>query len=227
MSHSPQRRKALIAWQQTLPQRSFAPRDASSQPPSQPPAPPLRNTEIHQAPQATISEVRRQLEPLHEMVFASFPPVTYYGTVVAGGDEGPWPGDETDDEDLFRMLKQRRWTDIPADFINRHLGAFVLLTAQAFATFIPAWLVFSIDNNFKGAEFVAYTFAPTDLDGPTHIRPLSVEMFRVLTPLQRRTLHLFLQAAAAHFSATPLGNHALAASDTVDSLISVFEANRI
>ena len=226
MSHSPQRRKALIAWQQTLPQRSFAPRDASSYAPT----PALRGSDTQpqqEEPHETSFEIRRQLEPLHEMVFASFPPVTYYGTVVAGGDDGPWPGDETDDEDLFRMLKQRRWTDIPADFINRHLGAFVLLTAQAFATFIPAWLIFSLEHNFKGAEFVVFTFGPQDLDAPTHIRPLSVEMFRVLTPLQRRTLHLFLQATAAHLATSPLGNHALVASDTVDSLISVFEANRI
>ena len=168
--------------------------------------------------------LRQQIEPLRQMILRSFPPSLYYGTVVAGGDEGPWNTATHDDEDLFRMLNHNRWTDIPAAFIDRHLGDFVLLTEPAFVAFIPAWLIFSLENNLKGAEFVVYTFAPPL--GTTQIRPLSIEMFRALTPQQRRTLHAFLQVTAAHDRSHAVREQALAAADAIDKLISVFESGR-
>ncbi len=172
--------------------------------------------------------LKSQIEPLRQMILRSFPPSFYFGTVVAGGDDGPWipstQGDPADDEDLFRMLKHSRWTDVPADFIDNHLGAFVLLTAPAFAAFIPAWLIFSLENNLKGAEFIVYTFAPPP--GTTQIRPLSIEMFRALNPQQSRTLHTFLQITAAHDRSHIVREQALAAADAIDKLISVFESTR-
>ena len=172
--------------------------------------------------------LKSQIEPLRQMILRSFPPSFYFGIVVAGGDGGPWipstQGDPADDEDLFRMLKHSRWTDVPADFIEQHLGAFVLLTESAFAAFIPAWLIFSLENNLKGAEFVAHTFAPPA--GTTQIRPLSIEMFRALNPQQSRTLHAFLQITAAHDRSHLIREQALAAADAIDKLISVFESSR-
>jgi hypothetical protein len=175
--------------------------------------------------------LQNQIEPLRQQILRSFPPSIYAGTVIAGGDEGPWipapAGTPSDDEDLFRMLKHSRWTDIPADFVDHHLGAFVLLTAPAFAAFIPAWLIFSLENNLKGAEFVVYTFGPIDPTGSTQIRPLSIEMFRALTPQQRRTVHAFLQITAAHDRSYAIREQALTAADAIEKLISVFESSRL
>jgi hypothetical protein len=173
--------------------------------------------------------LKREVEPLSQRILDAFPPVTYKGTVVAGGDQGPWvpapSGLPSDDEDLFRMLKHSRWTGIPADFIDDHLGAFVLLTAPAFAAFIPAWLIYSLQNNLKGAEFIVYTFAPID-PSSTQIRPLSIEMFRALTPPQSRILHTFLQLTASYGRSSPVREQALTAADAIEKLISVFESSQ-
>ena len=174
--------------------------------------------------------LQSQIEPLRQQILRAFPPSPYDGTIIAGGDDGPWipapHGTPSDDEDLFRMLKHSSWADIPADFIAHHLGAFVLLTASAFAAFIPAWLIYSLENNLKGAEFVVYTFGPIDPSGSTQIRPLSIEMFRALSPPQRRAVHAFLQATAAHDRSYAVREQAVTAAEAIEKLISVFESGR-
>src|ERR1700737_1896289 len=105
------------------------------------------------------------LEALRNMILRTFPSFIYSGTVVAGGDHGPWT-EAIHDEDLYRTLKLQRWTDIPPGFIERHPGDFVLLTAPALAAFLPAWLIFSLDNSYQATEFVAHTFAPQDPQDP-------------------------------------------------------------
>jgi hypothetical protein len=177
------------------------------------------------------SERRRQVAPLREMIFRSFPPFTYSETIVAGGDYGPLSDDPsqviTADESLFYTLKGKRWTEIPLQFLDHHQGDFVLLTAQAFAAFIPAWLVFCIDNDFCGAEFIVYTFASRDPQSSSQIRQLSIEMFQALNPQQRRTLLIFLQAIAMYDPSPHIRDYAEAAAHTVDNLISVFQSNSI
>jgi len=168
-----------------------------------------------------------QLEMLREMIFRSFPQISYHGTIVAGGDRGSWSAGHTEDADLIRTLKGTCWAQIPADFLARNQGNFVLLTAKAFAAFIPAWLVFALENDFSGAEFIVYTFSPLDLQASGPTRPLSVEMFRALNPPQRRALHLFLQAVMEHDGKSHVRDYAAAAADTVDELISVFESGTI
>lgn len=177
---------------------------------------------------------RRHVNALCEAIFYAFPPEPYTGTILAGGDTFPghdYPHEAQPEEDIVRSLKHQRWTHIPASFLERHLGDFVFLTAEAFTAFIPAWLLFALDNDNQGGEFIAYTFAPDEVheaspnENPSQlqIRPLTVEMFRALTPPQRRVIRDFLIYLSEHHASDFIADRAAAAVDTVSNLITVFE----
>lgn len=186
---------------------------------------------MSQIPPDDQTERRRQNAPLREMIFRFFPQSVYTGTIIAGGDVDDGPQQlstkSSDERALVHMLKGKRWTEIPLQFLDQHQGDFVLLAAEAFAAFIPAWLVFALDNDFTGAEYIVYTFAPRDPQGSSQIRQISIEMFQALSPLQRRTLLIFLQAIAMYDPSDYVRDYAEAAVDAVDNLISVFQTNSI
>lgn len=166
---------------------------------------------------------RRQRKILCERIFQSFPEVVYRGVILAGGDQNAATPHPFHMEDLLHNLKSKCWTQVPPEFVERQLGSFIHLTAGAFAAYIPAWLLYSLAHDNHGAEFVAYTFAPEDAHGKTVIRPLSVEMCRALTPLQRRALLDFLIYQSEYLASDAMADRAAAAVDAVASLIAIFE----
>jgi hypothetical protein len=166
---------------------------------------------------------RRQRKVLCERIFQAFPDVVYGGSILAGGDQNAVTSQPFNMVDLLHSLKDKCWTQIQPEFIERQLGSFIHLTAGAFAAYIPAWLLYSLSHDNRGAEFVAYTFAPDDAHGKTVIRPLSVEMCRALAPSQRRALLDFLLYQSEYLVSDAIADRAAAAVDAVASLIAIFE----
>jgi hypothetical protein len=114
---------------------------------------------------------KRQIDALREMLYSAFPPVIYNGAITYSDDEygsGPWPEELDDDEDLFKTLKGKKWTDISIDLFDqpgnlgvRKGGNLSLLTNEAYAAFLPAWLRFSLEHQGDGnlaRSFFAYEF---------------------------------------------------------------------
>jgi hypothetical protein len=175
---------------------------------------------------------RQQLESLWNKIVRSFPPTLPDAPILAGGDEiptpsghnaNPLPPSPPDHQDLLRSLKDQRWDHLSPEFVERHLGDFVLLSAPAFAAYIPAWLLFSLGHTLQGAEFIAYTFTPDEMQSSSRIRSLSVEMFRALDPTQRRVLRDFLIYTAEFHPSDYVADHAAAAVDAISDLIAIFE----
>ncbi len=73
--------------------------------------------------------------------------------------------EEEFDEDqlLYQGLLGRTWKEISGQFIREHPGGLVLLTPEAFVAFLPAWLLFALDDMAGENEvrsFVIYVFSP-------------------------------------------------------------------
>jgi hypothetical protein len=166
------------------------------------------------------------------MILRAFLPEAYYGTIVADGDNGPWTP-ELGDQGLYLTLKHQRWTDTPIEFLARHPGDFVLLTAEAFAAFLPAWLLVSLDNESQGAERVADTYAPdaaANLSGTGEfqagelkISERSIARFRPLTVSEHHIVCAFLEHIAQFHPSVLLADRVAAAADTVDNLVLALE----
>jgi len=97
---------------------------------------------------------------LRRAITTAFPPAVFRGAVtLADGEQ--WA--EAIDDDLYLRdnLYGRAWTDVPDEIIDRHADGLSLLTADAFATFLPSWLVRSLDR----------------LDGENEVRELTIYQF--------------------------------------------------
>jgi hypothetical protein len=176
-------------------------------------------------PSLNEADNRRQLKILSERIIRAFPPRAPRGAILAGGDKGPWTLEQFHEEDLLNNLRDKLWTQVPPEIIARHLGDFVLLTADGFATYIPAWLLYALYNDNQGAEFIAHTFTPNEADGSFKIRPLSVEMFRALDPSQRGALRDFLIYLSEFHPVDYIADRAAAAVDAIADLIAIFKSS--
>jgi hypothetical protein len=118
---------------------------------------------------------------LREAIRRSFPAEIYTGKVTP--NDGEWLPELTeenaildDDMFLYEGLNGRRWTEVPTQLLQTHLDGYVLLTDQAFTAFLPAWLMYSLENMDGENEvrnFLVYAFSYT------------LRQFRVLDPEQK------------------------------------------
>jgi len=157
-----------------------------------------------------LSKRTRQLDALREMVYSSFPPVVYNGAVIHDGEDkeaSPWPEELDDDEDLFQKLKGRQWTNIVSvEFFQRHPDGYVLLSDQAFAAFLPAWLLFSLEDEGGGGEpreYLTYMFRDPQKDGDSPNLRVQLDARQIrrvlkLNALQRETLRAIIKDSAEH-----------------------------
>ena len=96
-------------------------------------------------------------ERVRAKIVAAFPDFIFTGPIT-GVDENP--AEELDEEqDLYSNLSGRRWSEIPADVLDRNVDGYHLLTDAAFVAFLPAWLNRAITSD-EAREFIAYTFEP-------------------------------------------------------------------
>lgn len=68
-----------------------------------------------------------------------------------------------DDQDVFKALKGHKWTEIPNEILESQPDGYVLLADEAFAAFVPAWLLRALDNIDGESEvrnFFVYAFSP-------------------------------------------------------------------
>jgi hypothetical protein len=110
---------------------------------------------------ARVQENREEAAKLKRMIHEAFPANAYHGKVT--NVDGEWTADLDDEETLYRELKGRKWTELSPEFASDHPAEMALLTDQAFAAFLPAWLMRSLDN-LEGKnsvrEFLVYALSP-------------------------------------------------------------------
>jgi hypothetical protein len=122
-----------------------------------------------------------QVSRLRQSIRRAFPAETYEGKVTNYDEEVSSELTESqdildEDQDLFRALKGRKWTEVPRQLLKNLPSGYGLLSDDAFAAFLPAWLSRSLDDMDGENEvrnFVVYAFSST------------VVRLRLLSPEQR------------------------------------------
>jgi hypothetical protein len=101
---------------------------------------------------------------LRQAITLAFPPTVLRGGITPADDEA-WAEEIDDDLDLRDNLRNRAWNEVAAEVIGRHANGLPLLTPEAFAAFLPAWLMHSLENLSGGnevREFTIYEFCRYD-----------------------------------------------------------------
>jgi hypothetical protein len=130
---------------------------------------------------------------LREAIQQTFPAERYDGVIT--NDDKKLDDPELDDEkELYEALKGKKWTDVPQQLLDTQPDGYVLLTDEAFAAFIAAWLMRSLeslDGENEVRDFVVYAFSPRD-DMVPDTTGLVLHRMRILSSQQRRVLHSLL-----------------------------------
>lgn len=137
---------------------------------------------------------------LREMVRRAFPADPYFGNVTNYDKDLQQELTEKnealdEDQDLYRMLRGRGWTEIPKYFLYSHPDGYVLLSEDAFSAFLPAWLLRALDNVEAEDEvrnFLVYAFSNT------------AQQLRHLNQEQRRTVRALLAEFAGRGTEAPV-----------------------
>jgi hypothetical protein len=135
---------------------------------------------------------------LRQAITLAFPPAVFLG-VVTPADNEDWAEEIDDDLDLRDNLGSRAWNELAAQFIDRQAGGLPLLTPEAFAAFLPAWLMRSLDGlsgDNKVREFTVYEFCRTD--GHPALREHQRIRHATLNLEQRRAVADFLVLVSRH-----------------------------
>jgi hypothetical protein len=99
------------------------------------------------------------IESVRSSIQSAFPDFIYSGPItVADGKSGE---DYDEPEALYNALHGRSWSEISASFIRGNPHGLVLLTAEAFVAYLPAWLIEGLSEP-EVAEVMVYTFSPED-----------------------------------------------------------------
>jgi hypothetical protein len=97
---------------------------------------------------------------LQKTIILAFPPTTFRGGITPADGEA-WAAEIDDDLDLRDKLSNRAWNEVTAEVIGMHAADLPLLTPEAFAAFLPAWLMHSLE----------------DLSGDNKVRDFTVQEF--------------------------------------------------
>jgi len=129
-----------------------------------------------QADDESIASLRRAIGN-------SFPAEPYLGAITPCDQDGEWPEELDDDEDLYKTLPGLKWTAVPEELLQRQPSGFGLLTNTAFVAFFAAWLTRAlddIDGENQVREFVVYSFCD------------NLRQYRILDVNQRSVLRSVL-----------------------------------
>jgi hypothetical protein len=135
----------------------------------------------------------RRIAALRESIRHVFPAETYKGPITPHDDQLDDP-DLDEEKDLYEALKGRTWKDVPPSILDNQPDGYVLLTDEAFAAFLAAWLMRSLENmdgENEIRDFVVYTFSPKH-DMVPDTTWFILRRLRSLVPEQRHTLHSLL-----------------------------------
>ena len=127
-----------------------------------------------------MSDERRLLQKRIEDAFGDMP---FNGPITSvDGMEN----EELDEQRLlYAELHAKRWRDISPDFIKAYPDGVVLLSDDAYAAFLPAWILCALEDE-KVRELLIYQFSPETPSDRIHHRVLQ------LTTTQRGALLEFL-----------------------------------
>ena len=116
-------------------------------------------------------------------------PVEKYCEKITPVDNKLEDPDLDEEKDLYHALKERTWAEVPTHLITQLPDGYLLLTDEAFAAVLPAWLMHSlerIDEENQVREFVVYWFSRT------------MRQFRALNPEQQHTVRSILVEFKEH-----------------------------
>jgi hypothetical protein len=131
-----------------------------------------------------------QISRLRESIRRAFPAETYVGNVTQYDDElsSELREDQAildEEQDLFRALKGRKWTEVPKELLENLPSGYGLLSGEAFVAFLPAWLSRALDDMDVENEvrnFLVYGFDTMTILG----------QLRLLSPEQRSVVRSLL-----------------------------------
>ncbi len=138
---------------------------------------------------------------LRELIRETFADRRYEGQITPC--DGQW--DELDDgRPLYEALNGKKWTEVPTTLLYGLPDGYVLLTDAAFAAFIAAWLIVSLEDiNGKNSvrEFLSYTFSHTS------------QQYRILDRPQRETIRFLVNEFAHSETSDFIRRHAVEAAE--------------
>jgi hypothetical protein len=175
----------------------------------------------------TLDSRTSEIIALRDSVRRAFPEVTYAGKVTR--HDGAWLPELTeenaihdDDMFLYEGLIGKKWTEVPKQLLYNFPDGFVLLTDEALAAFLGAWLMRSldhIDGENPVREFSVYAFSP----GEGSTADLNISFLRALTPEQRSTVRSVLAEFAEREPSEFIREHAAKAVQLIDNLLPSLE----
>jgi hypothetical protein len=96
-------------------------------------------------------------ESVQAKIRSAFPDFVYSGPITSADGKTGEDYDET--EALYNELYGKSWSEISVPFIRGYADGLFLLTVEAFAAYLPAWLIEGIADPQVG-EVMVYTFCP-------------------------------------------------------------------
>jgi hypothetical protein len=103
------------------------------------------------------TDPEKAAECLRDTIKMAFPDVTFAEPIT--GVDG-LPNEELDEEQaLYGALRGKKWSQVPLSVVAANPDGVVLLTDEAFAAFLPAWLNYATTHT-KIQELMVYVFSP-------------------------------------------------------------------
>jgi hypothetical protein len=128
---------------------------------------------------------RKSGQVLRDNIIAAFPGSVFSGPITRV--DGRTDEALEEEQALYNALRARKWSDIEGSFVSSNVDGIALLTDQAFAAFLPAWLIAALDEN-EVREMLVYFFSPSAHE-PSESRDRRIEQ---LTLPQKKVLRAFL-----------------------------------
>lgn len=168
----------------------------------------------------------KHLTDLQNAILRAFPDVVFEGQITP--HDGEWPNEPTEDDIydgqviygdemiLYEGLKGHKWSDIPRQFIEGMAMDFVLLTSEALAAFIAAWMMRSLEN-LAGDNEVRSDFINM-LCPREESKELTIDLLRAFNLEQLAVLRLFFVEFSKSEPSSFVREHAHSAVKLIDSL---------
>lgn len=97
-----------------------------------------------------------EVDELQRRIRSAFPPEHFLGTITVGCE-----CDEC--KELARVLLNQKWDELSEETMQAQFGSLPLLSSEAWAAFLPAWLMRSLDDLYaadqKFREWTLYDLA--------------------------------------------------------------------
>jgi hypothetical protein len=162
-----------------------------------------------------------RLAALRDSVPRVFPLVAYQGPVTPY--DGDWLPELTEENAfleeykfLYEALHGRQWSEVPKNVVYAVPSELSLLTNEAVAAFLPAWILCvleDVNGDNEVREYFIYLFSPSK---EASLRDFTLGRLRALNPDQRSLLRSVLMEFAQRERNEYVRGHASAAVKFID-----------